>query len=249
MIAASGVCVRLGVWQLQRRAEKHVLHAAQQAALAAPPLEMADTLLAAPAHGVRVRARGHWDRRAHVLLSGRTHLGAAGVSLVTPLVLANGERVLVERGWLAAADSRTAHPEHDDTSLAEVTGVVQGFPKPAMATPWVALPADTDGVALWSARVLVADSARARLGAPLADWVLRVLPTSESDVHAHEVSSRAAPSEHSLRKVEPSHEPAPPEPEPYLIADESMHLSYAIQWFAFAAVIAFGSLALARRKG
>jgi cytochrome oxidase assembly protein ShyY1 len=184
-----------------------------------------------------------------VLLSGRTHLGAAGVSLVTPLVLANGERVLVERGWLASADSRTAHPEYDDTSLAEVMGVVQGYPTPGMATPWVALPADSNGVALWSARALVADSARVRLGAPLADWVLRVLPVSEADEHAHEVSSRAAPSEHSLRSVDATHAPAPPEPEPYVIADESMHLSYAIQWFAFAAVIAFGALALARRKG
>lgn len=249
MIAASSVCVRLGLWQLERRAEKQALHATQQAALAARPLDMADSLLATPAHGVRVRARGRWDRSAHVLLSGRTHLGAAGVSLVTPLVLANGERILVERGWLAAADSRTAHPEYDDTALVEITGVVQGFPRPGMATPWVALPADTHGVAIWSARALVADSARARLGAPLADWVLRVLPVSETDVHAHEVSSRAAPSEHSLRTVEASHEPAPPEPEPYVIADETMHLSYAIQWFAFAAVIAVGALALARRKG
>ncbi len=209
---------------------------------------MADSLLASPPIGVRVEARGHWERDAHVLLSGRTHLGAAGVSLVTPFVLANGERILVERGWLAAADSRSAHPEHDDTAQTLVLGVVQPYEHPAMLTPWVPLPADSAGVRLWSARALVADSARVRLGGRLASWMLRVLPSGPDENHVGEVTSRAAASAHSLREVDASHAPAPPEPEPYVIADESMHLSYAIQWFAFAAIILGGSLALARRR-
>jgi len=32
------------------------------------------------------------------------------------------------------------------------------------------------------------------------------------------------------------------------VPDEAMHLSYAIQWFAFAAIIGIGSLALAARN-
>ncbi|TMA23768.1 MAG: hypothetical protein E6J87_24855 [Deltaproteobacteria bacterium] len=39
-----------------------------------------------------------------------------------------------------------------------------------------------------------------------------------------------------------------PIPEPYEVPDEAMHLSYAIQWFAFAVIIAGGSLALATRR-
>lgn len=231
VIAAGGVCVRLGVWQLERRAEKHALHAAQQAALEAAPLTMSDSLLATPAMGVRVNARGHWDRRSHVLLSGRTHLGAAGVSLVTPFVLANGERILVERGWLPSADSRLADPEPDEPGLVEVAGVAQPFVPPSMATPWVALPGRPGGPALWSARALDADSARVRLGAPLASWVLRALPVPAPE-------RPAAGASRGLR----------PEPEPFVVGDESMHLSYAIQWFAFAAVIVLGSLAFARRR-
>jgi cytochrome oxidase assembly protein ShyY1 len=38
-----------------------------------------------------------------------------------------------------------------------------------------------------------------------------------------------------------------PIPEPLEVADETMHLSYAIQWFGFAAIIAIGSLSLALR--
>jgi cytochrome oxidase assembly protein ShyY1 len=39
-----------------------------------------------------------------------------------------------------------------------------------------------------------------------------------------------------------------PIPEDYVVPDESMHLSYAIQWFGFAAIIGMGSLALALRS-
>jgi cytochrome oxidase assembly protein ShyY1 len=161
-----------------------------------------------------------------VLLSGRTHLGAAGVICVTPLVLANGERILVERGWLEAADSRTALPPLEDTARIEVVGVVQPYGQPAIATPWVRLPSDSAGVALWSARALVADEARGALGSPLAGWVLRMLPGPEDASHGRDR----------------------PVPEPFVIEDASMHLSYAIQWFAFAAIVLLGSLALARRR-
>jgi cytochrome oxidase assembly protein ShyY1 len=40
-------------------------------------------------------------------------------------------------------------------------------------------------------------------------------------------------------------EPIRTEPAPY---DETMHLSYAIQWFLFAAILSIGSLFLARAR-
>lgn len=247
-LAASGVCVRLALWQLERRAEKHAVHSGQQALLAAPPLAMADSLLATPPLGVRVEARGRWERGAHVLLSGRTHLGAAGVTLVTPLVLTNGDRVLVERGWLASPDSREAHPEALAPEPAHVIGVVQPYGQPPFAAPWVRLPSDSSGVTLWSARALVADSARARLGAPLAAWVLRLLPVSPADVRTPEGGQRAPSSARSGQADDRMARPPAPEPEPFVVGDESMHLSYAIQWFAFAAIILGGSVALIRRR-
>src|SRR5258706_60474 len=100
-MAATATCIRLGVWQLARMHEKHVLHAAQRARLAEPPIEVEGALpRVGPGAGRRVHLRGRWERSVHVLLSGRTHLGAAGVSLVTPVRLPSGEAVLVERGWL-----------------------------------------------------------------------------------------------------------------------------------------------------
>src|SRR5262249_35275671 len=162
-----------------------------------------------------------------VLLSGRTHMGAAGVSLVSALRLASGEAVLVERGWLAAADSRSAHPERSADSLADLTGVALPFERSRRLTPWAPLPGLAEHVRLWSARSLDPDSAAARFAGPLAAWMLRALPESEREAAA--VGER-------------------PIPEPYQVPDEAMHLSYAIQWFAFAAIILGGSLALASRK-
>jgi cytochrome oxidase assembly protein ShyY1 len=229
VLAASALCVRLGFWQLARMHEKHVLHAAQRALLAAPALECSRVLPdSAPAAGRRVRVRGRWDRTVHVLLSGRTHLGAAGVMLMTPVRLESGAAVLVERGWLAAEDGRSAHPELFPDSTADVIGVALPLAHAAHPVAWAPLASESAGVVLWSARAPEADSAAARIAGPLAAWYLRALPDA------------AAP--HML-----GGEPAPLA-EPYEVPDEAMHLSYAIQWFAFALIIAGGSLSLALRR-
>jgi surfeit locus 1 family protein len=228
VVLASATCVRLGFWQLSRMREKHALHAAQKALLAEPPIEVESSLPPPPPQGRRVRLVGRWDPSAIVLLSGRSRLGAAGVSLVSVLRLASGEGVLVERGWLAAADSRSAEPGPSSDSTTDVAGVALGFPRSPRPTAWALLPSRAERTRVWSARSLDPDSAAARFAPPLARCLLRALP-------------ERAPA------ARPGAE-AHPIPEPYQVPDEAMHLSYAIQWFAFAAIIAGGSLALARRR-
>ena len=224
VVGATATCVRLGFWQLARMHEKHVLHTAQRALLARAPLELEQALPAAPPEtGSRVRLRGVWDLTTHVLLSGRTHMGAAGVSLVSAVQLESGERVLVERGWLPTADARIAHPELFPDSLADETGVVLRLARSPHPTPWAALPSERASAHVWSARVLEPDSAAARFAGPLAHWMVRVLP--------------------------PARAGSAPIPEDYVVPDETMHLSYAIQWFGFALIISLGSLALALRRG
>jgi len=227
VVAASATCVRLGFWQLARMRYKHALHAAQRALLAQPPIDVSSALPAtSPEAGRRVRLRGRWEREAQVLLSGRTHLGAAGVSLVNGVRLDSGELVLVERGWLPAEDSRTAHPEARPDSAADVTGVALRLERSPHPVPWAPLPSADPRTRSWSARTLDADSARARFTGTFAPWTVRALPAD----------ARAAS------------EAGAPIPEDYVIPDESMHLSYAIQWFGFAVIIAGGSLALALRR-
>jgi surfeit locus 1 family protein len=224
VVGATATCVRLGFWQLARMREKHAIHAVQRARLAQAPLELSQGLpRTSPETGSRVRLRGRWVTSALVLLSGRTHLGAAGVSLVSAVRLDSGEQVLVERGWLEAADSRIAHPERDPDSLADAIGVVLPLERPPHPTPWAELPSERPGTTLWSARTLDPDSAAARFPGPLATWMVRELPESPRRGGG-------------------------PIPEDYVVPDESMHLSYAIQWFGFALILSLGSLALALRR-
>jgi len=229
VLAATATCLRLGFWQLSRLHEKRVLHAAQRALLAEPAIELSQALPdSTPAAGRRVHVRGRWDRSLHILLSGRTHLGAAGVSLLTPVLLPGGEAVLVERGWIPAADARIAHPEASADSDADVIGLALPLVHSAHPLAWARIESDSAGVTLWSARVAEADSIVARVHGPLAPWLVRALPE---------------PAAARRRGTEPT-----PIAEPWQVPDEAMHLSYAIQWFAIAAIIAFGSLALALRR-
>ena len=224
VVGATATCVRLGFWQLARMRYKHAIHAAQRALLARPPLEVARALPATPPEaGSRVRVQGRWESSTVVLLSGRTHLGAAGVSLVSAVRLGSGDLVLVERGWIAAEDARTAHPELVADSSADAIGVALPLERLPHPVPWAELHSERAGTRLWSARALDADSAGARFGATRAPWRVRALPADDRD-------------------------DGRPIPDDFVVPDETMHLSYAIQWFGFAAIISMGSLALALRK-
>lgn len=218
--------VRLGLWQLSRASEKRLANSARVALLAEPPVELADALGgAAIVPGRRVHVNGTWDRARHVLLSGRTNMGAAGVAVVTPLVLRSGERVLVERGWIEAADARTAHPEAWPDSVAEVLGVAQAFVTTEHAVEWAPLAATHPGVELWSARRLDAKEIARHVPAPVAPWVVIALSTP----------GIAQP--HGLVTLA----------EPLGESGERVHLSYAIQWFTFALIALIGAIAIVVR--
>lgn len=216
-------CVRLGLWQLGRASEKRMAGAVRTALLAEPAVELGDSLGAATiAPGRRVRVSGEWDRAHHVLLSGRTHLGAAGVAVVTPVRLASGERVLVERGWIEAPDARTAHPEEWPDSTADVLGIALALPANGRKIPWVKLEPKRPDARLWSARTLDPDEILLHVPAPVAPWAVVALSTP----------GVAQP--HGLVTLA----------EPLGESGERVHLAYAIQWFAIALIALVGSIAL-----
>jgi len=218
--------IRLGLWQLSRAAEKRLANAARVALLAEPPVELRGSLGdAAIVPGRRVHVNGTWDRARHILLSGRTHMGAAGVAVVTPLVLGSGERVLVERGWIEAPDARTAHPEEWPDSVADVLGVARAFVSAEHPVEWAALAATRPGVELWSARTLDAKDIASHVPGPVAPCVVIAL-TTPGTAKPHGLVTLA---------------------EPIGESGERVHLSYAIQWFTFALIALIGSIALTVR--
>lgn len=108
------VFVWAGKWQGSRMHEKQALRAQLDAAGAAATMALA----ALPANNdwasMRYRpvaATGEFDARHQILVDNKVHAGRAGFHVVTPLVLADGRAVLVNRGWIAQGPSRSVLPQ------------------------------------------------------------------------------------------------------------------------------------------
>jgi surfeit locus 1 family protein len=109
-LALTAVTARLGLWQVDRAAQKRSLEAALAERRAMPALDT-DSLArdAREADGQAHRSvvlDGRWSPAQTVFLDNRPMNARAGFIVVTPLVLADGSAVLVQRGWQArdAAD-------------------------------------------------------------------------------------------------------------------------------------------------
>jgi surfeit locus 1 family protein len=118
LIAAIATCVltaRLGVWQLDRAAQKIALKQAIEERAVLPPLPAAS--LAASADELpgqvhrRITLAGEWVSAATVFLDNRQMNGRVGFFVVTPLKLADGSAVLVQRGFVVRdVDERARLP-------------------------------------------------------------------------------------------------------------------------------------------
>jgi surfeit locus 1 family protein len=207
-LAAAAVCARLGVWQLDRLRERRERNAILLAARERPPLEVTRALVPDSARGRRLHARGVYDYSHERLWRARTYKGVPGVALITPLRLADGAVVFVDRGWASSPDAyhvdQRAYREADS---ADVVGIGMAAPRAR---------GDVDPARL-----------RDSLPYPVLPLVLVQAPPSTA------LHRRPPPG--------PIRWPAPE-------LTDGPHLSYAIQWFSFAAIILVGSAALARRE-
>ena len=135
-LVGTAATARLGVWQLDRAAQKLAIQARIEVRRTLPVLADAD--LARTAAGAaeqverRVALRGRWLADRTVFLDNRQMAGKPGFYVVTPLQLDGGpDAVLVQRGWVARnfAD-RTALPQvPSPAGLVTVNGVIA--PPPA----------------------------------------------------------------------------------------------------------------------
>jgi len=107
-----GILVSLGFWQLDRAAQKRQLLAdyAQENADRSPLRVKVDTDVGPELDYRRAEIVGHYDAAHQFLLDNRTHNGAAGYEVITPLVVAGGGAILVNRGWIPLGPSRDQLP-------------------------------------------------------------------------------------------------------------------------------------------
>lgn len=166
----------------------------------------------------RVVARGRYVPEDELLLTPRALQGQAGHHVLTPLVTGSGEVLLVDRGWVPY-DRRPPVP---DAPVPDGEVTVEGvlMPPRAQGRFGVDVP-DSGPVQITS--VVDTDRLAAQMPGPLHSGYLLL------------AAQDPAP---------PGSLPIPPEP-PDLEAGP--HLSYAVQWFLFAGVVAVGYPLLLRR--
>ena len=105
VLVLAGVCVQLGRWQLHRLDERKARNDVTRANLAAPPAPIDQIVgpqgLVGDQHAWRTAVvTGRFDASKQIILKYRNVGGRPGFEIVTPLMLANGKAVLVDRGFL-----------------------------------------------------------------------------------------------------------------------------------------------------
>ncbi len=118
----------LGFWQLRRLEERQVTNQVGQARHAAEPLDLEEMVRAAGSESEtlelrRVTTKGEWDPAYEVYVRSQVRAGRSGLWVVTPLVLADGRAVMVNRGWIPVELNRAeAAPPPGEM---EISGVVR----------------------------------------------------------------------------------------------------------------------------
>jgi surfeit locus 1 family protein len=226
VLLVAGTCVRLGFWQLDRLEQRRARNAAIRAAGDLPPLRLdsAAPALSADPRALawrRAEAAGRYHHAGDMVLRGRARGGRPGVHLVSPLVLADGRVVMVNRGWVPAPDASTADVRPlRTTGPVRVSGAL--LPLPSDPDCGLPVPGGPGGADTTWRRVDLA-VARARSPGPLVPLLLQELPSG-------------------------GEEGAAPAPEPLPALSQGNHLSYAVQWFSFAAIAVIGFLIVAFRR-
>lgn len=212
-LMAVALTARLGWWQLDRATQKQALQAQLQSQAALPALsapELArDPQAAARQVARRVTLQGRWLPERSIYLDNRQIKGQPGFYVLTPLRLAGGDAVLVQRGWLPRdpADRTRLAPFTTPEGEVTVTGRIALTPSRQFA-----LGADAGGPIRQNLDLV---SYAAELGLPLRPLTVLELPHRE-----------AAPSDGLVRDW------------PVPTVDVQKHHGYAAQWFALCGLLA-----------
>jgi surfeit locus 1 family protein len=128
-VVVAAVCVRLGLWQLNRLEQRQARNATIAAAFREPPVVAGIAIRDSVVRFRRASVHGQWDYSRESTIGGRTRNGSPGVHVVTPVTLTDGTKVLVNRGWVYSPDARTVDlPRWHEGAEADLVGYVGELP-------------------------------------------------------------------------------------------------------------------------
>jgi surfeit locus 1 family protein len=219
-------CIPLGFWQLDRLAERKARNEHVRERLSRPRSELPAQIQDPEGWAYRrVRATGEFDFEREILLRNRAWEGRPGVHLITPLLLQGAESaVLIDRGWIPQEErDRVAREAFEVEGPVAVRGIVRlTQPQPSWA--------------------FLADPTPSSAEQPLQAWrvvdipnIARQLPYALLPIYVE--ATEPVPQGADL-----------PRPDPSVDLSEGPHLSYAIQWFAFASIALVGGATWWKRQ-
>ena len=198
----------LGFWQLRRADEKETLQRQREQRQSLPALQANEAFTTPDNRYRRVELAGEWDAGRQFLLDNQIHNQQAGYQVLTPLRLAGGGAVLVNRGWLPLGADRRRLPELAlQPAKVQIKGLIDTFPGVGFKLKGAEIP--TPG---WPAVAQLLDAERLseRLGYRLPPYQVLLAP-DEPDGYAREWKQASL--------------------------NPEKNQGYALQWFAFAAAL------------
>jgi surfeit locus 1 family protein len=217
VLAGIGLLVRLGLWQLDRLEQRRTENTQIVQQLGLPPIDLANEPLPADLTALKHRqaqVTGEYDLSHQIALVHQNWMNTPGFHLVTPLLIeGTSQAVLVDRGWLPAAQLDTENwTQYKAEGPVVITGYIQ-----------LSQTVENSNSSDEPVDQLQREWYRVDVDAIEAQLPYELLPVYLQQIPADEGSERL----------------------PYRTAldadlSEGNHLSYAIQWFIFATILAFG---------
>ncbi len=221
----TAVCIRLGIWQLDRLEQRRVFNTQVETMRAAAPLNLNESTPEdiASMEWRAVTVTGKYDFENQVAVRNQYNDGIYGFHLITPLLYnpstgsgEDGGAVLVNRGWIPAESDSSAEEwrVYDEAGEVTVTGQIRlGQGKPVFGGVADALPMDGTRLEVWNN--LDVEKMSGQMPYPIL--AVFIQPNVEAG------------------------DESPPIPyQPNIELTEGPHFGYALQWFTFATILFAG---------
>ena len=233
VLAAVGVMVRLGFWQLDRLAQRRAFNAAVEAQINAAPLDLNQAMAGKISPGDllnmeyrKVTVAGEYDPANQVILRNQVNNNQPGYHLITPFkIQGTAQSVLVDRGFIPFTDKTPADwTQYARPGPLTLSGQIRlghvpqifGVADPTLAPGQTRLDA-------WN--YLNVPRIQSQTPYALLPVYVQLAPETAATAADAPIASLDQPD-----------------------LTEGPHMSYAIQWFTFAAILALGYPYFVRRQ-